>query len=232
MIASRLYPFLGAAALMVIAVALGGCASPQNSQWTQTEAPNTLTVSYVRLTHSIAFRGNDERLSPAEADRLATFLKRENVGYGDRISVIGGDGALDRRRQDAIAAVLRRQYIQVDRGMPVEGLAVAPGEVRILVGRHVVTPPACPNWSKPSGADFANQPHSNFGCSTTANLGLMVADPGDLVGGRPTGPADGEAAAWTVERYRQGRFPELLKGDAQPNRRSDVSKGQPSGGQQ
>ena len=52
------------------------------------------------------------------------------------------------------------------------------------------------------GRNFNNQPHPNLGCSTATNLGLMVADPRDLMRGRPIGPMDGEFAAKGVFDYR------------------------------
>ena len=44
-----------------------------------------------------------------------------------------------------------------------------------------------PTGAGESGTDFANLPHSNFGCATQTNLGLMVAEPRDLVRGRALG---------------------------------------------
>ena len=77
--------------------------------------------------------------------------------------------------------------------------------MRVTVGRYLVVPPRCPNWAKPSQRDPLNQPASNFGCATTVNLGLMVADPADLVRGRTLGPADGSASMLSIQRYRAGQ---------------------------
>jgi glycosyltransferase involved in cell wall biosynthesis len=65
------------------------------------------------------------------------------------------------------------------------------------------------DWSRQSGTDFANLPHSNFGCATQTNLGLMVAEPRDLVRGRPLAPADGVREAEAIARYRAGDTTEL-----------------------
>ena len=70
-----------------------------------------------------------------------------------------------------------------------------------MVGRYTVTLPPCPNWSMNPGRDFTNQPSSNFGCAAAINLGLQVANPGDLVHGRPLAAADGKPAASAVARY-------------------------------
>ena len=73
----------------------------------------------------------------------------------------------------------------------------------------MVVPPACPDWSRASGTDFANLPHSNQGCATETNLGLMIADPKDLVRGRSLAPADGVQAAEAIVRYRTGKVTPL-----------------------
>jgi pilus assembly protein CpaD len=81
--------------------------------------------------------------------------------------------------------------------------------VELVLERYLVTLPACPDWSRRSGLDFDNQPLSNLGCATTTNLGLMVADPKDLVRGRPLDRADGVQQAEAIVRYRTGKVVEL-----------------------
>ena len=72
----------------------------------------------------------------------------------------------------------------------------------MVVSRYVVVSPNCPDWSKKPGTDFENRRASNFGCATETNLGLMVANPRDLVVGRSPGPADAEHNAQSLVRYR------------------------------
>ena len=81
--------------------------------------------------------------------------------------------------------------------------------VELVLERYLVTLPACPDWSRQSGTDFSNLPHSNFGCATQTNLGLMVAEPKDLVRGRTLAPADGVHQAEGIVRYRTGKVVEL-----------------------
>ncbi len=70
-----------------------------------------------------------------------------------------------------------------------------------MVGRYAVTLPRCPNWSMNDAGDFTNAPTSNFGCATAVDLGLMVASPADLAGGRTLAAADGKPMAAAVDRY-------------------------------
>ena len=75
----------------------------------------------------------------------------------------------------------------------------------VVVERYVVTPPDCPNWTKSSSDDHDNSQTSNFGCSTVTNLGLMVANPRDLVIARQLGPASAAQAGLAIQRYRSGQ---------------------------
>lgn len=220
---NRLYPFLGTGVLFAIGLAFAGCA-PQTSQWSPAEASRDNKIALVRMAHAVQFRPNEDRLNPTEAARLGAFIRDQNVGYGDQILLLGGDGALAQRRQEAIATVFARSGLRVVRDVQIEGVTVAPNELRIIVSRHVLTPPACPNWSKRADDDFGNTLGSNFGCSTQTNLGLMVADPGDLLVGQTPGPADGELSAFRIESYRKGVHPGLLQGDVRPNSRKDIIK--------
>jgi pilus assembly protein CpaD len=213
-----------AAALAASVLAAVGCA-PQTSQWSTVEAPKENKVSLIRFSHSVKFRANEDRMSGPEATRLAGFMRDQNVGYGDQILLIPGNSALAQRRQESVATAFVRGGLRVMRDVQIDGVALDPNEVRIVVGRHVVTPPPCPNWSKRPDEDFGNTPSGNIGCATATNLGQMVANPSDLLSGQPTSPADGELSAFRVESYRHGVYPGLLRGDASTNTRQDVTKG-------
>lgn len=217
----RTHILVGAIAAVMLGAA--GCA-PQTSQWSEVEAPKENKISLVRFSHTVQFRANEERMSAPEAGRLASFMRDQNIGYGDQILLLPGDSALAQRRQEAVASAFVRGGLRVIRDVRIEGVALQPNEVRVVVGRYVVTPPPCPNWSKRGDEDFGNTPSSHFGCTTATNLGLMVANPGDLLMGQPTSPADGELAASRVESYRKGAYPGLLQGDVRPNSRSDIVK--------
>lgn len=45
---------------------------------------------------------------------------------------------------------------------------------------NAVKVPECGDWTSSSSYNWSNRRHSNFGCSIQRNLGLTVADPGDL----------------------------------------------------
>jgi len=213
-------------------LALAGCDSPVE-QWQPVEAPKTNKVEFVRLSHSVRFAPGAAALAPAEARRLVAFIDEAEIAGGD--DVLLGAGAADglaQKRQAAVRALLSRRGIRaVPQAMPATASA-APDEVALQVERYVVTPPACPNWSKPPGGDPTNTVGSNFGCATATNLGLMVAEPRDLLVGRRPGPADAEPALRAVHNYRAGKpivLSDDLTSEAQPGA-SGAGPGASAGG--
>jgi pilus assembly protein CpaD len=173
------------------------------TQYSEVEATKQLRLDYARRTLVVAFPPGSAVLSPAEAARLVQFLGRGGMEEGDRVALGAGpaSGTLGERRMQAIATYLRTYGVIAAVGSAPPAALVA-DQVLVDVGRYVVTTPSCPNWSRPSGPEFTNSPSSNFGCATATNLGLMVADPGDLLAGRGHGATDGEPATLAVQRYR------------------------------
>ena len=192
--------FLHLAAALTLLVAC----TPRTENWSPAESQKRNVVNWAEYQHAVAFPTDSEDFSAAERASLDRFLGRIAGGEGVRVSVAGaagGDDALAMRRETAVAAYLRSRGFQ-----PQLGVAPASGAgVRVVVGRYIVTPPSCPDWTKPAGVDRANQVSSNFGCATEANLGLMIADPGALVHGYAGGTGDGTSLAKGVQDYRENK---------------------------
>jgi len=208
MLEKSLRALLRAVAGLGLVVLLYGCGfTPSEAQWTQAEAPKDNKVMFLRQTFEARFDSGKDQLSPAEQKRLADFLDREEVGYGDEISVAVAqadtkDKSLVSRRQASVAAYLKSLHLK----SAADENGTAPlDQAVITISRYVVVPPNCPDWTKPSEDDPSNTPASNWGCATNTNLGLMVADPRDLVIGKQSKASDGERAASAIDRYRKGR---------------------------
>jgi pilus assembly protein CpaD len=188
--------------------ALAACAPTlQTSEWTEAQSPKENKVLFLRQTHAVYFEPGADTLSAAERKRLTAFLEREDANVNDDITlaVAGmpdskGD-TLAARRRAAVAAYLAEFHLKA---VP-DGESGAPvGQVRVAIGRYIVIPPHCPDWSKPADDDPSNTPSSNLGCATATNLGLMVADPHDLVSGKPLSGSDADQSSYAIQRYRQG----------------------------
>jgi pilus assembly protein CpaD len=220
---------------VVLVSALTACAR-QAVEYSPVETSTEIRVHQVALTHDVRFSAGQEQLSSPEAQRLQAFVIRDQVGYGDRVILPAPRSQAAQRQTDAVAAYLRRMGLTVLREQqPAPGAPA--NQVTVVVARAVVTPPNCPNWSKPSSFDPTNSPGANFGCATAHNFATMVADPNDLLVGRTPGPADGEQQAASINRYRSGRIVPLQATTsrttgAPPGAEQGGTGGTPQGGAQ
>jgi pilus assembly protein CpaD len=207
----------GVAPLLGVLLMAAAC-TPESGRWTPTESPKANKVDFVTMAHEVHFAPGATAQTPAETKALSEFLNSIAFGYGDEVTIdVGPRGgnavaeALAAKRLEAVTATLRRlrAHAQLASRPTVDG-ALSRNAVIVTVGRYVVTAPNCPDRTKPESDDFTNTTQSNFGCATATNLGLMVANPGDLVHGTVPGPADGEFATRGVQLYRSGGIPKTL----------------------
>ena len=187
---------------LTLGLALAAC-TPPTSEWSETQAPKKLHVDYVRFEHSAAFVPGSAEFAEGEVAELTAFLEKSEVTGDDHVYVEPpSDDGLTAQRIGKLAHEL------TGRRVGAVTLAASPKDVpsdhlRLIVERYVVTPPNCPDWTKPSyGAGHSNDMPSNWGCADATNLGLMIADPRDLVIGRTLGPAEGDPAIAAITRYR------------------------------
>ena len=182
--------------VVTLALLVGACAAA--TTYTEAEAPKNLKLDSATTQVELHFAPGTASLSPADAARLMHLAATGGIAASDRVTIAAaGSPHLAQARAGAVLALLQHYGIvalaTTDNG-PANRAVVA-------VTRTLVTLPPCPNWSRPSQPDFANQPSSNFGCATETNLGMMVANPTDLAGGLPAGGMAGIPAAAAVNRY-------------------------------
>jgi pilus assembly protein CpaD len=175
-------PGLQLGALAVAAV-LAGCGAPYQSNPTSLEARHIypLTVESQVVALDIAGDGGGRPL-PAEALRLDQLVYDYVVSGSRRLLVQTsrahgtlGDGLAQTVANRALAVGLARpEVVVVDSG-------VADGPVTVSFERNLVRLPECAGWNVEPSFNPSNSPHVNFGCATQRNLGMMVANPADLV---------------------------------------------------
>jgi len=187
----------------VVLAAIAGCKATADRPPSQFTKKNK--VELVMFEHDVAFKNGARDPSKVERMKLDAFLNEIQVGPGDTVIL---DGGLSDQRY-ALGARLAYKHLSVTQ----TGEDGAPGRVRIQVERYVVTPPNCPDWSKPMGEDSENTPMPGIGCANTANLGMMVVNPRDLLRGTAPGPSDGEAVSAAIRRYRTGETTPLVQED-------------------
>ncbi|MGH6898572.1 MAG: CpaD family pilus assembly lipoprotein [Geminicoccaceae bacterium] len=221
--------------LSLLSLGLSACApslGPQpNLGWIEASSPKRLEVDRADYRHSVYFATDSSALNAGERDRLLTFLEtvqpspRDSIrleGHADERATELYNLELASRRAERVNAFLEEAGygdLAVTATALGEAVPAAPStgpaawqlnrRVEVVLERYLVTLPACPDWSRESGTDFDNLPLSNLGCATQTNLGLMIAEPKDLVRGRPLGPADGIQQAEGIVRYRTGKVVQL-----------------------
>ena len=187
-------------------------------------------VQAVAIAHKVAFTQGTVTLDAAAGRSIDAFLARQKVDRADalEIAIPAGGGEIARGRAERVVAYLKLKRLAA--GLVIDdNPKMVSDTVRLVVHRYQVTLPGCPDWSDRSGITHTNQPSGNWGCATAVNLGLMIANPGDLVYGRDGGPGDGAAQVLGIQRYRKGETKPLL--GAATSAAPAAGTGAPAGGE-
>lgn len=212
---------------------LGGCAD--NFERWDNQPRKQLKVDRVHYSHDVQFAAGDDRLPVAERERLDSFLAHAHVDRTDKVYVnVEPDGQrVTDRRISTVAAFLKLRGLKP--AVPITGFGEGEDRadtVKVVVERYLVTLPGCPDWTSDVSDTFNNDVHSNYGCATASNLGMMVANPEDLVRGRKLGPADGDYLRVSIENYKAGKTKPLLdpKGSSSDSGDAGSDSGTSDGG--
>ena len=193
------------------ALLLSACSSHWDMQgvdpqeyYTQHPVENKVEVRH--LLYSMAFTADRNRLT---ADAIEDFRSAisdarpeavESIRVGLAPSQMGND-----MRKEHIAKLLRgmgyhRKFVHFE---STPGTAANAAEVDIAYAAVVL--PHCPDWRKSPVTTFSNTPQPNFGCASTVNLGLMVADPRDLEKGTGENAPNAERNSIVIHNYKSGQ---------------------------
>ena len=145
-------------------------------------------------------RTSGSGLGYGEAERLAGWFDSLRLGYGDHVAI--DDPANSGAAREAVGAVAAHYGLLLSTAAPVTENAPAPGTVRVVVTRAAAEVPHCPNWDRPSQPELAASTMSNYGCATNSNLAAMIADPNDLIEGKPYAGSDPRVAIKAIRTYR------------------------------
>ena len=182
-----------------------------HAKWEQIPPSPENMVEVVTLRHVVAFPGNRSGLEDSQRESLDDFIRDNRVNARDQIVVQAGAGDSGRMTMGRLSAVKNEfaQYglVASEAAADPETGPLATDEVAVTITRAVVIPPDC---SVPQ-PEPTLRPDHKFGCHVNSALGMMVANPLDLVEGRELGPADGEQASGALRRYRDDKVKELNK---------------------
>jgi pilus assembly protein CpaD len=179
------------------------------------EPPQRVTASLTSLNYRIELGRGQTALTRAQVDGLNRFLASNGETDGDHIEIrtaaMAGPG-----RNAAIADTLRGSFLAGGYTPSRVQIVDTPGYgdvVEVTIQRYTVQLPDCSHdIQREEGLmAWSDEPTNlrRLGCSNETDLGLMIADPRDLHGGRPTGDAAGYREAEALKRYRTDEVKEL-----------------------
>ena len=149
----------------------------------------------------------DQDMATTETTQLDGFIGSYLSGGSGQLEIFvpgagsGQEEALDKGKwivDHAMTRGLRRDEValMID--------TEASGQVLLSYVTYVVTVPECRNWYYESSHDPLNRSHPNFGCATHRNLGLIIANPADLVEPRMAQSRDATRDNLVIQQYRAG----------------------------
>jgi pilus assembly protein CpaD len=201
-------PRLRIAAILTPALLIAGCGGTLNRGLESVHQPVVSRTDYV-----VDLQTTGQGLAAGENERFAGWLASLQTGYGDRLSVDDG-GSGDRAARAMVAQQAARYGLMIADTAPVTAGPVAPGTLRVVLGRMTATVPGCPDYSRMYEPNFGQHTSSNHGCGINSNLAGMVARPEDLVRGQAgSGVADVLTSTKVIQAYRErpastGQLPE------------------------
>jgi pilus assembly protein CpaD len=164
-------------------------------------------------TATLLLHFNDARTGvSAEEDaalmRLAgAYLDRGHGPITISAAVPAARGPVD---MSGIEAVRQRLLAA---GVPAGAIRVAlsydgtPSTVTLSYEHYEVALPICGDWTSNPTYDYYNDVPANFGCALQRDIGLMVADPADLVHRRAAAPTDAQNSDRVMQKFRTGQSP-------------------------
>jgi pilus assembly protein CpaD len=207
---------LGIALLAALAPALGGC-------FTDRVVTGSVYPHDYRERHPIAlvdaprsldlFAVGANGLDYRQANDLRAFLN-EYRRYGGTIGVQVPVGTNETGATREIVAAIRESAsarLAISTYHPTNRAVASP--IRLSFQRlQAKVSDRCGLWPQDLGVSDAafnlnNEPYWNFGCSVQANVAAQVADPVDLVRGRPETPPDTAKRMQNIGKLRSGSDP-------------------------
>jgi pilus assembly protein CpaD len=215
-------PMRGLTVVGLACLAVAACSPKQgelgdnlfpHAKWEQIPPTRDNMVEVVTLRHVVAFRGDEPGLGTDQRGALDEFIRTNRVNARDQIVVQAdpaGGGRLTAGRVSAVQTEFAQRGLLASESVSAPGPSAPAGnEVAVLITRAVVIPPDC---SVPQ-PEPTLRPDHHWGCHVNTALGMMVANPLDLVEGQELGPADGEQASASLRRYREDKIKEIKKED-------------------
>jgi pilus assembly protein CpaD len=204
-------------ALLAMAPALGGC-------FANREATGSIYPTDLRDRHPIVltnaprvldiFVEGPSGVDARERTDLRAFMAEySRYGTGPVTAQVPTGAELGGATRQALAAIRSSAggRLSVVSYRPIDPALASP--IRLsFVRLQAKVSDRCGLWPKDLGvsdaeSNFRNEPYWNFGCAMQSNVAAQVADPVDLVRGRPETPPDTIRRMGNIGKIREGNDP-------------------------
>jgi pilus assembly protein CpaD len=197
-------------ALLLAAAAtavLGGCASVGTPDTQPLTPLSRYSLQVEPGMDRIALAVHEDGLSSNQQAALNDLVGRymaTGVGWV-RIEGPSGDDPAAARQTWAVRSALQAAGLPAER-IVVASYAAPDPRAPVLAGFETVRAviPNCAAEPRAMEGRFSNNSSVGLGCAINANLAAQISDPRDIVGHRPTSPADSGRAAVVFDSYRKG----------------------------
>jgi len=204
---SPLVPALLAAGLL----ALVGCASDYPAHPLSPQEMHPLTMSQTSMTLALDLPANTTALGADDAARFDRFVDDYlSIGTGPLEFIAGErESAASPRVRTLTERALRRGVSGTEIRLRLASLgAGSPQPLVLTYRRYLVELPKCGNWSDSASFNPANVNGANFGCAVQRDIGIMVANPADLLAAQPLSPVSATRNDRVINLYKQGKATE------------------------
>ena len=171
-----------------------------------------ILVSQEPTTHLIRIGRGSNGLSSPQRAQLMNFtnhFRATDAGNSRLIVAVPSGGA---NEVSAMYAVGEIRAMLTDQGFGEASISVeaysaegaADPPIRVSYMRYVAEPPQCGDWSTNLAYDPTTLPYPNLGCAQQRNLGVMIANPADLLGPRSETARSSERRDQVWGKYVKG----------------------------
>jgi|GEM_PF-1352714 len=181
------------------------------------------TVEHARLSHRIDTRLESGGLSATAKAQINAFLAISQARYGDVFSLDTAETPTSNTERQAIGQYLASLGVRLQDDGVITNSTPGEFEAVLVIDRYVATPPNC-HGSAQTRQTPINQASVGFGCASRSNLGIMVANPRDLIIASDFQGASAQTASKAARDYRTGAPP------SRPALSSPVNSGGGGGG--
>jgi len=192
----RVSPRLTGLIVLLLGIGTGACSLPERSARYQTAYPIVVQPDVRSLT--LMSRIETDPMIPEERRAFDGFVRDYHMRSAGPVTIeIPSNSASGSERESRFAAM---KAMLTSGGVDLRDILEMPdvggsGEtVTVSFATNSVSVPECGFWRTETTDNWANRRSVNHGCATQRNLGLMVANPGDLKSSQPFDTIGGDRA--------------------------------------